>query len=104
MNEASIEFFSADPAKPPPGKPHEIKLPDGYGTWAAAWVSGRAVLWLLQDKNLRTIDFSNPAQVKETRVGQGAELESVPSAIRDALNAAVDVRAAPATPAPAAPQ
>ncbi len=104
VNEASIEFFSADPAKPPPGKPHEIKLPDGYNTWAAAWVRGRAVLWLLQEKNLRSFDFSNPAQVKETTFGEGADLGGVPTAIRDALNGALDARAAPATPAPAAPR
>ena len=104
VNEASIEFFSADPAKPPPGNPHEIKLPDGYNTWAAAWVRGGAVLWLLQERNFRSFDFSNPARVKETTLGQGAELARIPTAILDALNSAVVVRAAPATPAPAAPQ
>ena len=39
VNEASIQFFSG-PGQARPGEPHEIKLPDGYNTWAAAWVRG----------------------------------------------------------------
>jgi len=54
-----------DPAKPAPGRPHELKLPDGYGTWAAAWVRGGTVLWLQEKSGVRSYDFSNPAKVKE---------------------------------------
>ena len=45
VNEANIRFFSSDPNAEPPGKPHEIKLPDGYLTWAIAWERGSTVLW-----------------------------------------------------------
>ncbi len=35
VNEASIEFFSQDPTRPPPGPPQEIKLADASGTCTA---------------------------------------------------------------------
>ena len=85
VNEASIQFFSPDPTRPPPGEPHEIKLPDGYNTWAAAWIRGSTVLWVLQKGNVRSYDFTNPAEVKETTLEQPANLEKVPRAILDAL-------------------
>ena len=98
VNEASIQFFSPDPTKPAPGEPHEIKLPDGYNTWAAAWVRGSNVLWVLQKGNVRSYDFTNPAEVKETTLEQPANLEKVPKSILDALRAALDVLDAPASP------
>jgi hypothetical protein len=81
VNEASIQFFSPDPTKPAPGEPHEIKLPDGYDTWAAAWVRGATVLWVLQKGNVRSYDFTNPAQVKETTLQEPADLDKVPKPI-----------------------
>ena len=102
MNEASIEFFSPDPTRPAPGGPHEVKLPDGYNTWAAAWVRGSTVLWVLQKGNLRSYDYTNPAQVKETTLDQPANLGPAPELILDALRAKVDLLDAP--PATASPQ
>jgi beta-lactamase regulating signal transducer with metallopeptidase domain len=113
VNEASIQFASPDPAKAAPAEPHKIELPDGYGTWAAAWVRGSNVLWVMQKGTVRSIDFTNPAEVKETTFEEPASPEKVPKPILDALHAALDVPAAPkpakempppaaATPGPAA--
>jgi beta-lactamase regulating signal transducer with metallopeptidase domain len=95
VNEASIRFGSPDPAKPALGNPHEIKLPDGYNTWAAAWMRGGTMLWVQQKSDLRSYDFTDPAQVKETSVEELADLEKVPKPIRDALRAEFDVPGAP---------
>lgn len=86
VNEARIQFFSQDLTKPPPGKSYELKLADGYGTWAAAWVRGETVLWLLQKGTVRSYDFSDPTQVKEMVVEEG----KAPKAILDALRGAVE--------------
>lgn len=113
MNEAKIRFGSPDPAKPPPAEPQTIELPDRYGTWAAAWIRGSSVLWVVQTGAVRSIDFANPGEVKETTFGEPAGIEKVPKTILDALHAALDVPAAPksakevlrpaaATPVPAA--
>jgi len=101
VNEARIQFSSPDATKPAPGEPHEIKLPDGYNTWAAAWVRGGTVLWLLQKGNVRSYDFTNSMQVKETVFDEPVRVEDVPRPILDALRGALDVAGAP-KPAPAA--
>jgi hypothetical protein len=93
VNEASIQFFSPDPAKPAPGEPHELKLPDGYGTWAAAWVRGGTVLWLQENSGgVRRYDFADPAKVKE----EAEEPDKMPADIREALRAALPAPAPPA--------
>jgi hypothetical protein len=84
-NEASIQFFSDYPGRPPPGEPHQINLPDGYGTWAAAWERGGSVLWVRDQSDVRSYDFSTPAMVK----AEFAMPEKMPVAIRAALRAAV---------------
>jgi beta-lactamase regulating signal transducer with metallopeptidase domain len=99
VNEGSIQFFSSDLTRPAPGKPHEIRLPDGYNTWAAAWVRGSNMLWVLQEGTVRRYDFTNPADVKETTLQQPAIRGEVPGSILDALRSAIDVPAAPAAPA-----
>jgi hypothetical protein len=96
VNEASIQFFH-----PTKGEPHEIKLPDGYNTWAAAWMRDATVLWVLQKKGtVRSYDFTKPAEVKETQV-EPADFDKVPRPILDALLVALEV---PAEPKPATPQ
>jgi hypothetical protein len=66
---------------------------------------GGTMLWVQQKGGIRSYDFSNPAQVKETLLEEPAHLEKVPKPIRDALPAALDVPAAPQpageTPKPA---
>jgi beta-lactamase regulating signal transducer with metallopeptidase domain len=84
-NEASIQFFSDDPNQPPPGEPSQINLPDGYGTWAAAWERGGRVLWVRDQSDIRSYDFSTPAIVK----AELAKPAKVPVAIREALHAAL---------------
>jgi beta-lactamase regulating signal transducer with metallopeptidase domain len=96
VNEASIHFYAQDPTKPAPGKPFAIKLPDGYGTWAAAWIRGGSVLWVQDKDSIRSIDFTNPAAVKETP----ATRDSVPPPVVDALRAVLE---APTTPPADAP-
>ncbi|MDB5391264.1 MAG: hypothetical protein JWM11_6910, partial [Planctomycetaceae bacterium] len=87
VNEAKIMFFSADPTKPAPGGPHKVQLPDGYNTWAAAWERGSNVLWVLQKGNVRSYDFTNPAQVKETTLEEPVNLEQVPMSILSSMRA-----------------
>jgi hypothetical protein len=87
VNEASIKFSPPDATKPAPHEPHDIKLPDGYNTWAAAWMRGGTVLWVEDKSGVRSYDFSNPAKVKE----QAAEADNVPPEIREALRAALAV-------------
>jgi hypothetical protein len=85
VNEATIQFHSPDSGKPLSGGPHEVKLPDGYDTWATAWVRGGKVLWLQEKGGVRRYDFSDPAKVKE----EAAEANKVPVEIREALRAAL---------------
>jgi beta-lactamase regulating signal transducer with metallopeptidase domain len=99
VNEAKIEFVSPD--EKTPELRYEIKLSDGYNTWAAAWVRGTSVLWVRQKGTVRSYDFTNPAQVKETTL-EGPSIEKeVPMSILDAIPAILDVPGAPASPKPA---
>jgi hypothetical protein len=91
LNEANIVFFSPDPKAEPPGKPHEIELPEGHLTWAAAWERGSTVLWVMQKGTIRSYDFTDPARVTETTLEEPASVEKVPKPILDALRAALDV-------------
>jgi len=61
------------------------------------------VLWVTQNGNMRSYDFTNPAQVKETTLKEPAHFEQVPRPILDALGAALAVPDAPKEP-PAAPK
>ncbi len=92
VNEGSVTYF-------PPGKdslPHDLKLPDGYDTWAAAWVKDTTVLWVSQKGLLRKIDFTEPAKVEETRyAADKADAAPIPADIREALRAALAVPDAP---------
>ncbi len=89
VNEADIMFFSRDPKVEPPGKPHEIKLPDGYHTWAIAWERRSTVLWVAEKGILRSYDFATPALVKETRI-EPASLTNVPEPVREGLRPAFE--------------
>src|SRR6185436_13051537 len=103
VNEAHISL-------PAPAGPHQLELPDGYNTWAAAWVRGTTVIWVTQKGLLRRIDFTNPAKVEETRFeADKAAAAPIPPDIREALRAALAVPDAPKqqqeplNPKPAAP-
>jgi len=85
ISESNIRFYSSNPKTEPPGKPYEIKLPAGYLTWAIAWERGATVLWATQKGLVRKIDFSNPAQVKETRLTEPYR-DKMPQPVFDALN------------------
>ncbi len=97
VNEASIQFFSPDPTKPARGEPHEINLPDGYNAWAAAWVRGSNMLWVLSKGSVRGFDFTDPARVKTTTFEQASDLERVPGDILKALRATLGAVDAPAS-------
>jgi hypothetical protein len=94
-NKATIQFFPSDPKANAPGKPYEIALPDGLGTYAIAWGRGAGVLWIKQKGMVRSYDFTNPAQVKETTFREPADLAKVPKPILDAMPAVLDVPSAP---------
>jgi len=93
-NRATILFFSAGQKTAPPAEPFEIALPDGRLTYAIAWDRGTAKLWITEKGLVRTYDFSDPAHVKETRLGPDS-FAGVPDRIRDAFRAALDVPGAP---------
>lgn len=101
VNEATISFYAADSKDPPPGKPVDLKLPDGYGTWAAAWHRSKTILWVQQASGIRSYDFSNPADVKQVDIAP-EEVEKVPEDIRAAMRPLLQglPGAAPATAAP----
>ena len=100
VNQASLWFYSPDPEADPPGKPHEIQLPDGHRTWAIAWERGTTVLWVAEKGLVRSFDFANPAQVTEARF-EADGIADVPEQVREALNAVLNGRrcsgAAPGT-------
>lgn len=79
-----------------PGERYEVKLPDGYDSWAAAWLRGGSVLWVSQKGLLRKVDFTNLAKVQETRfeADQAADAP-IPPDIREALSAALAAPEAP---------
>ena len=95
VNEARISFSPADATRPAPRESHKIQLPDGYNTWAAAWMRGGTVLWVMQRGSVRSYDFTDPAQVRETAFEEPANAGQVPQPILDALRAALDVSGAP---------
>ena len=88
-NKAVIAFLSPDP-KITPFKPYDIALPDGRATYGIAWERGAGVLWILQKDLVRKCDFTNPAQVKETRIEPGS-IADVPEHLRAAMRKAFDV-------------
>ena len=102
-NEANIQYSLPDATKPAPGKPQKVALPDGYGTWAAAWVRGSNVLWVMQRWGIWSYDFSNPSEVKETHIEHAAAAEKVPKPILDALHGAVDFSGVNGLPAASPP-
>ncbi len=95
VNEARIQFFSADPTKPAPGEPREIKLPDGYDTWAAAWIRDATVLWVLENGAVRAFDFADPAKVKETVYGLPTDADKIPKTIFESLRSALNAPGGP---------
>jgi beta-lactamase regulating signal transducer with metallopeptidase domain len=94
-NKATIQFFSADRKAAPPGKPYEIPLPDGVGTYCITWVRGVTALWVIQKGMVRAYDFTNPAQVIETTFKEPAGIEKLPKPIADALPPIGDTPVAP---------
>jgi hypothetical protein len=86
MNDASIEFYSADPNKPMPREPYKIELADGYSTWAAAWMKDATTIWIAQKGLVRSIDFAKLEMVRETQY-EGDKIASapIPADIREAL-------------------
>jgi beta-lactamase regulating signal transducer with metallopeptidase domain len=93
-NTALIAFLSPDPKVASPHEPYEITLPDGIGTYGFVWERGAGVLWVMQKGLVRKHDFTNPAQVKETRFEPGS-IADVPEQLRGALQKVFDMPGAP---------
>jgi beta-lactamase regulating signal transducer with metallopeptidase domain/biopolymer transport protein ExbD len=83
-SDVEIRFWAAEPNADPPGKPYKIEVPDGFGTWAMTCRPGTRILWVLTKGAARRIDYSNPAQVKETTIKPGTG-EDMPNEFRDAV-------------------
>jgi hypothetical protein len=93
---------------------HNVTLPDGHDTWAAATLKGATVLWIAEAGTLRKLDFTNPLQLVETRY-ENDQLREAPLSkeLRAALDALLSRPVAdapklkqpppPASEAPAAP-
>lgn len=64
---AKILFLSPAPKVPSPHEPYEIHLPDGLANYAILWARNSGQLFVVEPGSVRTIDFTNPADVKETR-------------------------------------
>ncbi len=103
VNEAHLSLSA-------PGERYEVKLPDGYDTWASAWIRGGSELWVSQKGVLRKVDFTNLAKVEESRYdADEIAAAPIPPDIRQALQTAVAAPEAPKqvqkpfSPAAAAP-
>jgi len=86
VNKGSLIYY-------PPGRDniiHDLELPDGHGTWAAGWVKDTTFLWVSQKGLLRSLDFADPASVRETRYeGDRTASAPIPAGVREALRAAL---------------
>ena len=82
-SDVEIRFWAADPNAEPPGPPYKIEVPDGDGKWAIACRPRTGILWVLTSGAVRKIDYSDPAEVKESTIKPGSG-EDIPtsSAIR----------------------
>ncbi len=78
--DAKLEFSSDDA----PIKSHEIKLPNKLRTWAIAWKRDITTLWIAEEGKLRSVDFTIPAEVKETQIDP-ADTSKVPDRFLKAL-------------------
>lgn len=79
----------------------KVELPDGYNTWAAAMEPGTTVLWIKQNDLTRRYDFTDPANIKETR-HEGEVPARVLEAIKPILATPLEAPAPKDNPPPAA--
>jgi len=66
-NNAKIIFLSPDPKVESPHPPFEIKLPDGNANYAILWTRNTGMLYVVEFGRVRTIDYSDPANVTESQ-------------------------------------
>jgi beta-lactamase regulating signal transducer with metallopeptidase domain len=66
-NNAKILFLSPDPKAESPYPPYEIRLPDGQANYAILWTRNSGQLFVVEPGSVRSIDFTNPAGVTESR-------------------------------------
>ncbi len=101
VNEAHLSFSSTDATKPAPREPHPVPLLDDYDSWIAAWMRGGTVLWIAQKgdeqkegdgkkTSIRRIEFTDPASVKETVITDPKPNESLPKAVLEVLQSALE--------------
>lgn len=96
VNEARIQFHPSDPKAPAPSEPYRLNLPDGYDTWAVAWVRGESLLWLQESDSFHSYNITDPANVKEETVDR----KQVPLQVREALHRALATLEPKAAPKP----
>ncbi|MFT5094126.1 MAG: hypothetical protein ACI93T_002957 [Porticoccaceae bacterium] len=83
-------YYSSDKDTPRP-KPYAITLPEGRLTYAIAWDRNATELWVVQKGMVRRCDFTNPADVKETRFYEKESFDEVPKHILEAARKAMAV-------------
>jgi hypothetical protein len=85
-NEADLAWY-------PEGKESThtaIALPYGYGTWAAGWAPDSTTLWIAEAELLRSVDFSNPEQIKLTNyAGDDIAKAPIEEQVRQGINSAI---------------
>ncbi|MBL8891242.1 MAG: DUF1549 domain-containing protein [Planctomycetaceae bacterium] len=81
-NEARIAYYNSND----PVIVHNVTLPHGLDTWAAATLKDSKELWVAQPQLLRKFDVTDPAKPIETRF-EGEQLDGapIPNALRAAL-------------------
>jgi beta-lactamase regulating signal transducer with metallopeptidase domain/WD40 repeat protein len=94
-SDVEIRFWGEKATGEPPGPPHKIEVPDGFGTWAFTCRPGTGVLWLLTKGAVRKIDYSNPGQVKETSITRGSR-DDMPDEFREAVKRILTISNVPA--------
>ncbi|MFT4559156.1 MAG: hypothetical protein ACI92S_004546, partial [Planctomycetaceae bacterium] len=94
VNNAEIIFYSnyySSEKDTPRPKPYAITLPEGRLTYAIAWDRNATELWVVQKGMVRRCDFTNPADVKETRFYEKESFDEVPKHILEAARKAMAV-------------
>jgi beta-lactamase regulating signal transducer with metallopeptidase domain len=84
-NDAQILFEATEATGKLPPDPHQLEVPDGWGTWAIVCRPGSGVFYLLSKGAVRKIDFSYPAKVTDTPAND------LPAEFRDEVKRQLDI-------------
>lgn len=95
--DAKLEFESSTGADS-----YAIELPEGRGKWAIAWKPGLTKFWIAEPGVLRSVDFTKPKTVVETRFTDPTSATDISEHFLSALQPTFTVKQPAAPPAAAA--